>query len=333
MRTKILLIMLFSALVFAGCRKSFEKVEDVNFDVSVSSEVFKVGEKVVFNMEGSPDFITFWSGEVGSEYAYRNTDRIVETQMSLSFSTTTTAGTKGTPNPAGVLVEWSSDFSGEYTEEALSAATWHDITREFNLPSDTGVSNLFSGELLVSPFFTDPKKPIYFRFYYKVDAFDETAADGKGNGRTQWLFYSVSFKGITGETFGELYDIISGGWKIVCAPSFDGQASFPDINASRILFRSDFRPTHDLECWAVSGPIYRMDYINNGPDHGVGIKAMADADRTQYSYSWDEPGEYTVTLVAANSNIYERKETVKEFKIRIVEDDGVIIPPSPSDWK
>lgn len=332
MQAKGIFLMAFSAVMLLGCRKSFEKVEDVNFDAYLSANTFKVGEKVTFGMTGNPDFITFYSGEVGREYSFSNKDRVVETQMSFSFTTTTNSGTPGFPNPNKVPVAWSSDFSGEYTEEAVRKATWNDITGNFNMPDDIGASNMFSGELLISPFYEDFDKPIYFMFHYVVDAFDESVADGRGNGRTQWSFASVSFKGITGDSAEELYDIVSAGWKIVASSSYEDQVMRSDINASRLLLRSDFRPAHDVECWAVSGPIYKMDYINNGPDRGVGIKSVSDPDMSRYTYTWNEPGEYVVTFVAANANVYDRKKTVKEFKIRVIEDGGSIVPPLSGDW-
>lgn len=329
----IILLSLFSAAALTSCRKEFEKVDDVDFDVHATSSVFKVGEPAVFEMSGNPDFITFYSGETGSDYAYKDTDRIIETEMTLSFTTTTTSGTVGHPNPAAVPVAWSDDFSGEYTEEAVRNATWHDITDEFTMPDNTGITQLFSDNLYITPFYADEDKPIYFSFHYCVDTFDQSAAGGAGNGRTQWNFQSVSFNGVAGETVSELYDLVGAGWKLVLTDSYDDQSALPDISSSRILFRSDFRPTHDLECWAVSGPIYKMDYINNGPDRGLGIKSVADADMTSYSYTFNEPGVYDVAFVAANANVYDRKEVVRHLTVEIVEDEGSIENPGEGEWK
>lgn len=89
------------------------------FDVSLEAETFKVGEPVRFHFSGNPDFIIFYSGEKGNDYAYKDTDRITDSEMTFSFSTTTTSGTAGNPNPSRVPVCYSTDFSGEYTEEAV----------------------------------------------------------------------------------------------------------------------------------------------------------------------------------------------------------------------
>ena len=81
MRREYIIILFLTALAVSGCRKEFEKVEDVDFSVRTSAPVYKVGEPVVFRMSGKPDFITFYSGEVGNDYAYKDTDRILGCHM------------------------------------------------------------------------------------------------------------------------------------------------------------------------------------------------------------------------------------------------------------
>jgi hypothetical protein len=314
-----------------GCRKLYEKVDEVDVNVSTEYITYKVGQTVDFIFEGTSDFITFYSGEKGREYAYKDKDRIIQTEMSMSFSTTTSSGTSGYPNPASVPISYSTDFSGEYTVDAINKATWIDITNKFDIPTDTGISK-YSGELNITNLFNDPKKPIYLMFHYKVNKYNETLYGGKGNGRTQWNFGSLKINGIADGVSQVMYDIISGGWQIVLDPSFEGATSLPDISSSRILLRSEYRPSQDRECWAVSGPITKMDFINNGPDYGLGIKSVSDATLKKYSYVYKEPGEYTVTFVAANANVYDRKEVVRQIKINVIEDSGSIESPERIPW-
>lgn len=329
---KILFPVLALMLLAGGCRKQFETVDAVDFEVSTATQTFKVGESVRFHFEGNPDFIIFYSGETGNEYAFKDKDRITETEMTFTFTTTTSSGTPGYPNPARVPICYSTDFSGEYTEEAVRAATWIDITDQFNQPTDTGVNDLLSGDVNISRYYPDEETPLYFSFHYVVDPYDASAAGGEGNGRTQWNYKSPQFNGVVGETSEVLYDMASSNWQIVLASSFEGASSLPDINTYRVLLRSEFTPAVSRECWAICGPIYKMDQINEGPDHGVGIKAMADASLASYDYIYETPGEYTVTFVGANANVYDRKEVVRTLKIQIVEDEGGITPPEPGEW-
>ena len=50
----------------------------------------------------------------------------------------------------------------------------------------------------------------------------------------------------------------------------------PDVNNSRIMLRTDYKPASDMQLWAVSGALHRPEDVNLGPDGGVGIKAVAD---------------------------------------------------------
>ena len=93
---KILLPVLALTLLAGGCRKHFEAVDAVDFEVTTVSQTFKVGEAVrFFNFEGDPDFIIFYSGERGNEYAFKDKDRITDTEMTFTFTTTTSSGTPG----------------------------------------------------------------------------------------------------------------------------------------------------------------------------------------------------------------------------------------------
>lgn len=59
-------------LVITACNK--KEVTEPDFNVSTSQTTFKAGEPVDFQFSGNPDYITFYSGEAGREYQYR--DRI-----------------------------------------------------------------------------------------------------------------------------------------------------------------------------------------------------------------------------------------------------------------
>ena len=82
-----------------GCNEE-ETVDAPQFTATAPGGVFKVGEPVTFRFEGDPDFITFYSGEAGNAYDYRNRDRIEPAEVTLSFLENTRAGRAA----AGVLV-------------------------------------------------------------------------------------------------------------------------------------------------------------------------------------------------------------------------------------
>ena len=136
----ILLAALFAS---AGCSKE-DSVDMPSFEVTLPGSVFKVGEPVAFSLSGNPDIISFYSGEAGNAYEYKDKDRITPAEMTLSFTTLASSGTAGYPNPAMAPISYSTDFDGDYTEEGVRRATWTDISDNFKFPTDVG-QNIPSG--------------------------------------------------------------------------------------------------------------------------------------------------------------------------------------------
>lgn len=88
MKTSKLYIFLLSALAFTACTKDLtEGLDKVDVNVVASENVtmeggivtVRKGSPVEFSIAGEPDFITFFSGEIGHQYAYRQR---VETEAS-----------------------------------------------------------------------------------------------------------------------------------------------------------------------------------------------------------------------------------------------------------
>lgn len=81
MKTYKLYTLLLSALALASCNEEMTKgLEDVSVsvtpdeNVTIQGQVVTVrkGTPVEFNIAGNPDFVTFYSGELGHQYAYRD---------------------------------------------------------------------------------------------------------------------------------------------------------------------------------------------------------------------------------------------------------------------
>ena len=92
-----------SAFAFASCSKDLtEGLDDVNVGVATDAGLqysgvisAKKGQPVEFVINGAPDFVTFYSGEAGHQYAYRertslNADDILSSSMSVSVYASTT---------------------------------------------------------------------------------------------------------------------------------------------------------------------------------------------------------------------------------------------------
>ncbi len=310
-----------------SCTSEEETVDAPQFTATAPGGVFKVGEPVVFQFEGNPDFITFYSGEAGNAYDYRNQDRIGPAVPTLSFLEHTMAGTQGLPNPAYAPIFYSVDFDGDYTEAGVRRATWVDLSRNFNYPTDTN-QDVPSGTMYIDDLFPKDGSPLYLMFHYAVQKHT-----GK-NGRTEIRIMNFRINGITAAGTIALYNHQSAGFQFVFAESYlkNNVTQTPAVGSSYLQLRTDFKPLADMEFWTVSDGLYCPDKVNTGPDMGVGIKAVADPTMTTYSHTYNKPGEYTVTFVAANSKVYGRKEVVREMKITVVDDQGGITPPIPDEW-
>ena len=304
--------------VLLSCNKDQWEKELDDFEITVEKSEYSVGEVVTFNIQGNPDLITFYSGEKGNSYEFVDKDRIAETQMFFSFRTTIAKNSTNSLNPSVVLISYSKDFSGEYTEEAIEKATWTDITEKFTLPDKVEVEKLPSGSVEMSSVYGDNNE-IYLKYDYNVKAYDASAR----NGRAVWTFTDVNVLGDIDGVEERLYDISEMGWKIVIGEGYDesGQdkGNLPKVDVNKITMQSAFKPSNDKTAWAVSGPIRKLDVVNYGPDKGVGIKALADPIKTSYEYKYSAPGEYQVTFVAKKIDSDRQKEVVRQLKLIITE--------------
>ena len=72
MKRILLFPMLF--LLLSACNKKEVVAPDFDVAIAQGKTTFKVGEQIDFTFSGKPDYITFYSGEAGKMYEFR--DRI-----------------------------------------------------------------------------------------------------------------------------------------------------------------------------------------------------------------------------------------------------------------
>src|SRR5690606_16710451 len=149
-------------LLLASCSKDLEVNKVPDFNVTTESTTYKVGEEVKFNITGTADNLSFYSGTPNNDYAYRN-GRVIDlgnSGASMVFSSSVDGGTQA--NQLSVLA--STNFNGDYSSiQSLQAATWVDITNRFVFGSTT--TFLTSGEKDISDLL-EPGSPIYIAFKY-----------------------------------------------------------------------------------------------------------------------------------------------------------------------
>jgi hypothetical protein len=305
-RRYLILNICLLSLCFA-CAKEYE-IKEPTLKITLEKSNYKVGDTVIFNFEGESDFISFYSGETGSQYKFHNQERIYKSNSVLTFKSAKYSGT----NSDCCALKYSTDFNGTYDRASVRNATWKDISSRFFIPDiGTGATFFESGESDISELFPLDNKPIYFAWFYK------TAANSS---RTLFQVTDFKLQNVVAENpvlSSVKYSFVDFKYKVVLGEGFDGATTVPNVNANRIYLTGILLNDTFKEAWAISAPIYNSKEVNLGLDKSLPIKIVSDAVSSSYRYIYTARGEYTVTFVAANSSVYGRKEVIKELNITI----------------
>jgi len=346
--------MLFALLAMVSCEKKLNVKDAPDFTVTTQSTTYKAGDTINFNIEGSADMISFYSGEVFHDYAFKE-GRIVDVNgqgATLSFKSGVTLGSQ--PNQLSVLV--STNFDGKYDDFAsVTAATWTDITSRFVL--GTSATLLASTTQDISDLVVTGK-PLYIAFKYVTKP---QVANGFAR---QWMIESLLLNSnaqLNGAPV-MITDQIHAGFRIVDQNPVNAPAR-SQVTTTRVtlygnVYKDPNDPIYDpnnpiydpnnpiynpdslqynpnavlpvfvpydpnspyndplSENWAVSAPIY-LDTVDLGPDHAVAIRAITSPKLSAYSYKYSKPGTYKVFFVASNNTIDENKQVIKEIDFTI----------------
>lgn len=303
---KIKLFYVLGLMIAVGCQKDLP-LSKVEFGVSTDQPFYYVGDEVTFSFTGAPEFISFYSGEMGHDYDFID-GRILSAELYMSFESRVVDGTQ-----EDQFSVWAStDFSGNYTVDDVKAATWINITGRFTLAaiSDNGAF-IPSGAISIADLLVEGQ-PLYIAYRY-----DQKPANVYGQ-RKAWRYRTFSLVGET-ETVGaiEIANFASADWSIVQEGFWDNNRIVKE--ATQLIFNGNWtNPNVYITGWAISVPFHVAPTVDMGPDTPIPVKALADADRTTYTHVYNEPGIYTITFVAANENLNGREEVIKQLRIAIV---------------
>lgn len=341
---------LLALCLASACSSKFESVSDPDISATLESPTAYVGEGVSFHFTGDADFVTFYSGETGNDYAYKDVERVYDGEGFISFACGFQNGDqyKRQAEPAGkdklISFWWSDDFDGNYTVESIEKATWHDVTDLFTWPSarvdgDNArdiKTNVPCGTVALDELFGGrPDKPVYLAFRYKCDIMQP---DGL-NGRTRAVVSGFKINNVCKDINYEstlVSQLTANLWHLV-TKGYEGVVvtSLPEVNVNYIYFNCDQASDVEKICWAVSSPI-KLDYsVNMGCDYGTGIKSVATDRLTDYTYSYSTPGEYNVHFIYKNVSVTGEDRTVhQDIKVKVVDYSGSaeIDDPQIKEW-
>ncbi|GAE20806.1 DUF5017 domain-containing protein [Bacteroides pyogenes] len=330
----------------ASCDKELK--EDTKLHVSVAAEenvgfdgktvTVKKGTPVTFNFSGDPDFITFFSGETGYEYAHKDRTEMTEADVlkcNLTFSIWAQNG-----KAENILSMYIADsFPGiaknnfEADSTLVEKFAWSELIPKHQLPQKVvnSADKATPYDIDLKPYLgkkitlaicykgvsnTDPQSRFNFLDMQIEKAFNNGQSeakpansfgftpvnmDNKKNFKDQ---EKASYKPKKeNKEYGYVTNNIAGIWNLA--------------NLTKFFIHSSNKGTDLKYSWLVSDPI-SIDNLCN-PDMGVGIKNITQS-LTSYTHTYKEAGTYTATFVANNANyLHHGGEVVRELTIHVTE--------------
>src|SRR5690606_31691658 len=319
MKTKYFYPILSCLILLSSCNKDSDlMVETPSFDVidyTLRDGIDSLGnpvKEVVFNLEGNADIISFYSGEVFKEYAYKDGRIIGVDALTMSFEYNTSVGAGTDPDWDQLSIHATNSFDGTVTAEGEG---WADITARFGIPKAHDVTARTTTSADISDLLV-PGQPLYIAFKYNTPSRTVSSA------YTTWDIHEfrVNAQTILGtETVVNQRDaalpLYHYGPDDATTP---GRSARSVTSPTRLRFRANILPDNmpfAAGVWAVSPPIVLEKEIDLGPDRPTGIKSRIDPVLKEYAYVYDKPGTYKVAFVASNITTKGEAKVVKELNI------------------
>ncbi|MBO9619880.1 MAG: DUF5017 domain-containing protein [Niabella sp.] len=272
-----------------------------------------LGSKTTFNFTGNPFTITFFSGEQGRNYQYRNRTSAMGVSRFI-FTATLNLGAQN--STLHVMV--SSNFKGvalgdtTTTLANIAAATWADVT-----PTNMPLTGSVTDTLDLSSYATQGS-PVYIAFKYMAKA---------GTLQNKWTITNVNLTNTLAD--GSVYTIANLNATTTAITNYGGVATYSPgwvaytpsntkrwtVNAgtSLIIDSTNAVSTVNSESWAFMGNI---DLRKVTPDAGVAVKGISAAV-APFTYIYAATGTYNAAFLATNNSSFTTDSVVKYVPVVI----------------
>lgn len=316
MKTKFIYAVLAATLA-TSCEQ--ELLFDASCKVTLDKDnTYKAGEPVIFNISGTSDGITFFSGENGHQYQYRDRTEVPLEDITSIMMTSRIQPRYGKDNSLDIYFSDSYEFNlkgddGEADRAAITAMYeggmqgWDKVYSE-----DEKLNNW-------NPYEFDLSK--YAGHFCVAFHWHSTSQGQTVTQRSYWIDASidVSLKGVnpSSKTLKDM-EVISvmmnqerdAYWK----NHSNGSVVFNN-SAAQYVFQgcSATEFPYDFDVWVISRPI-KLNSVS--PDKCEIIKNITNKTDS-YKYIYDKPGTYLATFVGINETIQGRSEQIKEVRVTI----------------
>ena len=336
------------AVGLSACDKALEQgLDDADIFVELNDQVVSDGQIITvskntpirFNINGNPDYVTFFSGETGHRYVYRNRTLIDMEQIEsseLSFSVLAEYG-----NPAGIFhFYYSDEFTGlckdNFKADSLlvEESNWTDMVPLEELPQKSGGTASFTIDM----------KPHFGKnltLAVRYEGIDRTATQS----RITFNDMKITNKMKNGETvtvgadeFGftpinmsyadrtkAQIDDLPADLKAKAQENLDVLQYATVNNGASGLWRMDQVANYKLWINSASADKSKTyswlvsDYLvvnSCEPDAGVSVKNMATMV-DYYEHTYTQVGTYTATFVLTNGNFQHEEAKVCNIIINV----------------
>ena len=293
MKNISILIIIFFAIT--SCKK--ESVVDLDrFRVVMTKIPTKVGDTAFFSIQGNPDFITFYSGERGRNYNFK--DRIVAENSipNIIFTTFGQGLSSQFPNSLSLMI--STNYNGNSTD--IKSATWTDITRRAILSA--GTTGTSSGTIDLSDFRKFDSVYIGFRY---------NAASSFTSSQPTWTIQSFNVNNLSlpDSTVYNIRTISMQGWQTI---DLSNSVNTWQVSSSQLRITGGAANALANEDWVIAK--VRLSEVT--PDFGLPVKNIVERVNS-YFYSFSKAGSYKVTFLASTNRSNLDKSVIQQFDITI----------------
>ena len=297
------------ALATAAASCEHEEIyEPLEFSVQLApTNTYRTGDPVVFNFSGNADFITVWTGDTGHEYKHRNRTKVdiadiesceLEIEISQQYGTLNNLVLFAGNKFAGL--NGSDAATDRPVVEAIAANDCADWTKLEFTPNNANKFETYTYDITrfadrfswgMHLFYPDPKTTMRT---YRINP--KITVKFKGHD-TQVYNYPdmefVPFSLASQHADNPYIHNVSGNGNL----KFQGRPGAN--NTANIVFQGFSAGAFpEIDQWAFMQPV-ALNTIS--PDTGLNIKGVTD-DLPSYSYTYTEPGTYTVTFIVAGGN-------------------------------
>lgn len=303
---KILCISLIVLSAIACKKNDAGYTNDISqFDVMPRTLTVSVNDSVRFDMAGNPDNISFFSGETGSVYEYRNRTVLTGGKLKLKFQT------RVINKPADTLdVLLSNDFTGIYDSANVAKAKWKSLTNKLLFPTAlTPLSTFIPSGVDPSVYLdlTDSVvagQPFYLAYKYTI-----TKVSNIEWSVGQLAMYNFFSNGIANAAVIDSANNTNGGFVPV---TMNEPVSKWSKTSTLYKCTSTTTAVIGAQHYYISRPL-NPNAVK--PDVPSVIKNISQSPLGYFSYKYTVPGTYKIAFVAANSRVNVEELSVKEFTI------------------